>query len=168
MKAQDAIGQLLKEKNDLQIFAHQVVGQYNQNAERPYKLSLACDDLLKAASEHQSQDWEHCKILVEKLNTADSLNLEQHTVGEKMIQSFKNDIEEYKRSLHIQQDVTRHTEERYREINGFNMRWEVSFKNLEADFAEYEKWANTEITSSGHNCRKKRAKHRQRLYKLLP
>ena len=45
MKAQDAIGQLLKEKQELQTFAHTAVEQYNISASRHHKLSLAYDAL---------------------------------------------------------------------------------------------------------------------------
>ena len=122
MKAQDAIGQLLKEKNDLQIFAHKAVEQYNQSADRHHKLSLAYDALLKAASEHQSKDCESCKVLAEKMKEANSLNPEQRAVGKQMIQKLKVDLEGYKKSLHVQEEVTRLTEQRFREANGYNMR----------------------------------------------
>ena len=83
MRAKEAIGQLLREKNDLQIFAHQAVEAYNKSATGCHKLSLAYDALLKAASDQKSRGCEECKAHAKRSEKAERQAQEQFTKGKR-------------------------------------------------------------------------------------
>ena len=79
MKAQDAIGQLLKEKNELLSFSLKAVRAYNQSAEGHRNQSIAYDALVKAAIGNQGMECDSCVALMAELNQQRSINEEQAT-----------------------------------------------------------------------------------------
>lgn len=167
LKAEEATTQLMKEKNELQKFAHTAVDKYNKSVDKHSRLSIAYDALLKAASEHQYKDGKHCKVLAKQLEEANTPNLGQHDVGLQAIKKLKSDPSECKKQLAVQEDVTRFSNETHAVANRYNVQWETSYGMLEEDFNRYKERANLEISKLFRLLQQEKNKGREEVQTLL-
>ena len=134
---------------------------------------------MKAA--HEQKECVDCIALEEKLEAAEHRHQEQLVTGEKMLQDLKVEnknlreeidlrAEDQKTSLMIEKkkgfELARAAEERLTEIIGFNVRWEKSYKNLEADFIDYQAWAVEEINKFWGLMQKEKSRIERGLHRL--